>query len=110
MAGGGWAALMGLRTPGATAATTIDAYVSRPDLNPPAVTIAVPAAGTAPGSIFLAPFDISGASGAYQSTPNNQSPSGPLVVDDAGEPIWFLPLGSTTAMDVQVQTYRGRSV
>ena len=110
LAGAGWAALMGLRIPGATAATTIDAYVSRPDLNPPAVTIAVPADGTTPGSIFLAPFDISAATGAYQSTPNSQSHSGPLLVDDTGEPIWFLPLGSTTAMDVRVQTYGGRPV
>ncbi len=32
------------------------------------------------------------------------------MVDDSGEPVWFLPLGSTTAMDVRVQTYQGRPV
>lgn len=107
------AALAGVRLPGAKAAreaATVNAYVSRPDLNPPAIVFDFPADGTAAGSIFLAPFDITAASGAYQSTPNSQSHSGPLVVDDRGEPVWFLPLGSTTAMDVRVQTYLGRPV
>jgi hypothetical protein len=107
------AVLAGVRVPGAKAAreaATVNAYVSRPDLNPPAIAFDFPADGTAAGSIFLAPFDITAASGAYQSTPNSQSHSGPLVVDDRGEPVWFLPLGSTTAMDVRVQTYQGRPV
>ena len=107
------AALAGVRVPRAKAAreaATVNGYVSRPDLNPPAIVFDFPADGTAAGSIFLAPFDITAASGAYQSTPNSQSHSGPLVVDDRGEPVWFLPLGSTTAMDVRVQTYQGRPV
>jgi hypothetical protein len=107
------AALAGVRLPGAKAAreaATVNGYVSRPDLNPPAIAFDFPADGTAAGSIFLAPFDITAASGAYQSTPNSQSHSGPLVVDDRGEPLWFLPLGSTTAMDVRVQTYQRRPV
>jgi arylsulfotransferase ASST len=113
LGGAAFAALAGARLPQAGAApraATIDTYVSRPDLNPPAIAVAVPADGAVPGSIFLAPFNIAAASGAYQSTPNSQSHSGPLVVDDSGEPIWFLPLGSTTAMDVRVQTYQGRPV
>ena len=106
------AGLVGLRAPAASGVGRgeIDSYVSRPDLNPPAITIAVPADGTAPGVIFLAPFDISAASTTYQSTPARASHSGPLIVDDRGEPVWFLPLGSTTAMDVQVQKYQGRRV
>ena len=44
------------------------AYVSRPDLNPPVVEVVVPAQGTAPGYLFLAPFNISAASGTYTST------------------------------------------
>ena len=111
LAGAGWAALSGLRIPTARAASaTSDAYVSRPDLNPPAISFDVPADGASPGLIFLAPFDITAAQGAYQSTPNSQSHSGPLVVDNTGEPVWFLPLGSTTAMDVRLQTYQGRTV
>ncbi len=106
----GWAALSGLRLPTARAASTIRGYVSRPDLLPPALSIDFPADGTAPGSIFLAPFNIAAAAGAYQTTPNSQSHSGPLVVDDTGEPLWFLPLGSTTAMDMRMQQYQGRTV
>lgn len=114
LAGAAGAALLGARLPQAAAATTgaaaTERYVSRPDLKPPAISFDFPADGTSPGSIFLAPFDINAASGAYQSTPNSESHSGPLIVDDFGEPIWFLPLGSTTAMDVRVQQFQGRPV
>lgn len=113
LGGAAFAALAGVRLPAAKAArrsATINGYLSRPDLNPPALAVDVPATGAAPGSLFLAPFDIKAASGAYQATPNSRSHSGPLVVDDRGEPVWFLPLGSTTAMDVRVQTYQGRRV
>ena len=113
LGGAAVAALAGARLPRAGAAprlATIQGYVSRPDLNPPAISFSFSADGTAPGSIFLAPFNITAASGAYQSTPNSQSHSGPLIVDDDGEPLWFLPLGSTTAMDVRIQEYQGRPV
>jgi hypothetical protein len=85
-------------------------YLSRPDLNPPQITVTRAAAGTAPGMIFLAPFDISAASGTPAPVPASESRSGPLVVDDTGEPVWFLPLGSSTAMDFRVQRLRGRPV
>ena len=107
------AALVGARAPsayGRPAAATINGYVSRPDLKPPVISFDFPADGTAPGYIFLAPFDIGAAASSYQSTPSSQSHSGPLVVDDTGEPVWFLPFGSTTAMDLRVQRYRGRPV
>jgi hypothetical protein len=112
LGGAAVAALAGVRLPAAKAArraATINAYVSRPDLNPPAIAVGVPAHGTASGSLFLAPFDIK-AAGSFEPAPNSESHSGPLVVDDRGEPVWFLPLGSTTAMDVRVQTYQGRRV
>lgn len=107
------AALAGVRLPSAKAAretAAVNTYVSRPDLNPPAIAFDFPSDGAAAGSIFLAPFDITATSRVYQSTPNRQSHSGPLIVDDRGEPVWFLPLGSTTAMDVRIQTYQGRPV
>jgi Arylsulfotransferase (ASST) len=113
LGGAAGAALLGVRVPsahGERGVAALDSYVSRPDLTPPAIAISVAADGTAPGCIFLAPFNIAAAAGAYQSTPNSQSHSGPLVVDDTGEPVWFLPLGSTTAMDVRVQKYRSRRV
>lgn len=86
------------------------AYVSRPDLNPPVVEVVVPAQGTAPGYLFVAPFDISAASATYTSTPASESHSGPLVVDEHGEPVWFLPQGAVTAMGLRVQKYEGRDV
>jgi hypothetical protein len=113
LAGAAGAALVGARVPSAWAtpdAATIEGYVSRPDLKPPVISFDFPANGTSGGAIFLAPFDINAAEGAYQTTPNSESHSGPLVVDDSGEPLWFLPLGSTTAMDVRVQEYQGRPV
>jgi hypothetical protein len=113
LAGAAGVALMDTRVPlafGEAHATTTEGYVSRPDLKPPVISFDVPAAGTAPGYIFLAPFDITAAEGAYQTTPNSQSHSGPLVVDDSGEPVWFLPFGSTTAMGLRVQRYQGRRV
>lgn len=104
---------MGARVPAALAepvAATVNGYVSRPDLKPPMISFDFPADGTAPGYIFIAPFDITAAASTYQSTPDSESHSGPLVVDDEGEPVWFLPFGSTTAMGLQVQQYRGRPV
>jgi hypothetical protein len=113
LSGAAFAALAGVRLPAAKAArggAMVNGYVSRPDLNPPAISFDFAADGTSPGLIFVAPFDITAASGAYQSTPNSRSHAGPLVIDDSGEPVWFLPLGSTTAMDVRLQQYRGRTV
>jgi Arylsulfotransferase (ASST) len=86
------------------------AYVSRPDLNPPTVIVTTPAQGTQPGYLFLAPFDIRAASGTYVSTTASASHSGPLVVDEHGEPVWFLPQASVTAMGLCVQRYQGRDV
>jgi hypothetical protein len=106
-------ALFGVRTRAAAAAQTPTAakapYVSRPDLNPPPITIVVPADKTSPGAIFLAPFEIS-ATPEVRSKPASESNSGPLVVDDTGEPLWFLPLSGKTAMDFRVQKYRGKPV
>jgi len=97
------------RSPGATGAPD-DAYVSRPDLNPPEVIVSTPASGTAPGYIFVAPFNIAAASATYTSTPASESHSGPLIVDEHGEPVWFLPQGAVTAMGLRVQQYEGRDV
>jgi hypothetical protein len=58
-----------------------------------------PAVGTAPGYVFLAPF----------GSKTGASP-GPLVVDDTGEPVWFLPLKTAQAQNFRVQSYRGQPV
>src|SRR5262245_59398900 len=107
-------ALVGLRRlPAARAAagaqTAPTRYVSRPDLNPPRISVAMSAKGASTEAIFLAPFVIAGPDGSSPASAS-ESRSGPLVVDNRGEPIWFLPLTTKTAMDFRVQTYRGRPV
>jgi Arylsulfotransferase (ASST) len=118
LAGAAFASLLGPRVAvGETGSTSPAAetatggrYVSRPDLNPPPVTISVPAEGTAPGYVFLAPFDISAAGAPAYSTPASESHVGPLIVDNSGEPVWFLPMSKQTAMGLRVQTFKGRRV
>jgi hypothetical protein len=79
-------------------------YLSRPDLRPPPVVVTTPANGTAAGYVFLAPFDI------HNTTGSGPGQYGPLVVDNEGEPVWYLPVQGKTAMDLRVQRYRGRPV
>jgi hypothetical protein len=78
-------------------------FVSRPDLVPPSVTITTPAKQTASGYILLAPFDITG------KAPKTRQ-YGPLIVDNAGQPVWFRPISGTTAMGLRVQKYKGKPV
>jgi hypothetical protein len=94
----------------ATAAAARAGYVSRPDLKPPPITVAMAARHASSGCIFLAPFDISAASATYTEVPASESRSGPLIVDQRGEPVWFLPIGKETAMGLSVQQYRRRPV
>ena len=84
-------------------------YVSRPDLIPPPIAVATPDTSANGGYIFLAPFDITAAQ-SQPSGPASSSRVGPLIVDGRGEPVWFLPLGTLTAMNVRVQRYRRRRV
>ena len=65
--------------------------------------IGTPASGTAKGYVFLAPFNI-------RAPNSNLGQYGPLVVDNAGEPVWYLPMHGKTAIDLRVQRYRGRPV
>lgn len=81
-------------------------YVSRPDLNPPPITIATPPTGTAPGYIYLCPFDIGSSTSTSESVPASKSRVGPLIVDSSGEPVWYLPLTGDTAMGLHVQEFR----
>ncbi len=74
-------------------------YLSAPALTPSTVTVtSVPGAATAPGDLFLAP---------YQGTGTN----GPMIVDQTGGLIWFHPLApDLEATDFRVQSYEGRAV
>ncbi|UNX54942.1 arylsulfotransferase family protein [Georgenia sp. TF02-10] len=81
-------------------------YASAPGINPPVVDVTGPKAGTAP------------AGEANQATPgltalgvkNGYGQKGPMLVDDAGEPVWFRPLTGVDARDVTVQTLAGAPV
>jgi hypothetical protein len=88
------------RGPGS--ATGRRSYVSAPGLQPPAVEVTAPAGGTAPGLVFVAPFAL--------GKPAPDAQYGPLIVDDAGEPVWFLPVPGRSAMNFRVQRYHGRPV
>ena len=72
-------------------------FRSRPDLRPPVVEITQPARDTAPGLIFLAPK-------------RKVAQAGPMIVDDAGELVWFRPLDTEGVTDFRAQLYDGRPV
>jgi hypothetical protein len=72
-------------------------FVSRPDLRPPPVKVLTEARGTAPGYLFLAPK-------------KDVDQAGPLILDDAGQVVWFRPLDTHGVTDFRVQRYRGRPV
>ncbi len=74
-------------------------FRSRPDLSPPAVSVDRPAGATAPGYVFVAPKKGPGQ-------------DGPMILDNAGDPLWFRPVGSEEqdAMDARAQTYGGEPV
>ncbi|MGI8963114.1 MAG: arylsulfotransferase family protein [Thermomicrobiales bacterium] len=74
-------------------------FHSRLDLLPPAMTITTPANGTAPGHTFIA-----------AKVPDGQN--GAMILDDAGDLLWYSPLESTLAEhnDFRAQEYRGEPV
>jgi Arylsulfotransferase (ASST) len=74
-------------------------FRSRPDLRVPSINVNDPANDTAPGYIFLGP-----------RSPDDQT--GPMIIDNEGEPIWFLPMDNEVvlAADFKVQEYNGEPV
>ena len=78
-------------------------FVTEPAWSPPPIVIGTPAAGTAAGYVCVAPISFSSATippGRY----------GPLMLDNEGEPVWFLPLSTIVAQNFRVQTYKGDPV
>lgn len=71
-------------------------YVSRPDLDPPPVTVLRRSGGVASGFLFLAP-----SSGPGQH--------GPLILDAELQPVWIHPTG-LPAMNFRVQRLHGEPV
>jgi len=97
-AGAAWIALTS--APACKPSRSVWAFRSRPDLSPPAVDVTMQAHDTAAGYIFITP----GHGGAGQG--------GSMILNDGGQVVWFRPLQGTQgrAMNLKVQTYRGRAV
>ncbi len=74
------------------------AFLSRPDLRPPVVTVTANSPGLAPGDEFVAPYTGPGQ-------------AGPMILDPSGGLIWFKPLPRyTSATNFKVQEYAGSPV
>jgi hypothetical protein len=67
---------------------------------PAPITIVHNGGPTADGYIFY----------TQQSGPSKLVNNGPVIMDNQGRPVWFLPLTSEVAGDFRVQTYRGQPV
>jgi hypothetical protein len=76
---------------------SVHRFRSRPDLTPPTVTVRRQSGQIADGLLFLAPSSGPGRRGA-------------LIVDQDGQPVWFLPTTPVTAMNLRVAAYRGEPV
>ncbi|MHC1681508.1 MAG: arylsulfotransferase family protein [Clostridiaceae bacterium] len=79
-------------------------FVSEPTLHPMKVTINVKLPGTASGLILVSPYTL------YEATMIGQT--GALIMDQAGNPVWFRPLDSRYIQnsDFRVQSYKGEPV
>lgn len=79
-------------------AAEMQSFRSRPDLNPPAVSVTAQSSSVAPGDLFVAPYTGPGQ-------------AGPMILDASGSLLWFKPLrGSTSAAGLRVQEYQQRPV
>ena len=82
-------------------------FVTEPSWNPPAITVDTPAAGTSPGLVFVAP---TGHDAMFTSQTAAPGLFGPMILDNSGQPVWFLPLATEVAQNFRAQTYRGKPV
>ncbi|MER6143915.1 arylsulfotransferase family protein [Streptomyces sparsogenes] len=81
----------------AASASDVWNFVSAPDLHPMRVDVTAREPGTAPGKIFVAPYNLGTMVGQ----------TGSLILENSGDPVWFRPLPSTDLQnaDFKVQTY-----
>jgi hypothetical protein len=68
-----------------------ESFRSRPDLSSPIVSVTSPGLNVAAGLILLTP----------------RSGPGPLIVDNAGSPVWIRPVEGKQALNLRMATYRG---
>lgn len=81
--------------PGAGADSTTLSFHSAPGLKPPRLMVS-PDPDRSSGDIFLTPF--------------NSLQVGPMIVNSQGRLVWFRPLRTGEALNLQVQRYHGRPV
>jgi len=80
-------------------------FQTAPRLQPPQVQVLTSRKGTASGLVFLDPFKD------FAVTTPQVGQSGALILDNAGDPVWFRPAPSgQDIVDFQTQTYQGRPV
>lgn len=87
----------------ALAASALPALAGDPAIPQPAPVNVLQRTGPlAPGFDFITPTAIA---------PNPAYANGPEILNDAGQPVWFLPLASgEAASDFRVQSYQGQPV
>jgi hypothetical protein len=97
----GVALLLAAALPSSAGAVTTPApyrhFHSRPDLEPPRVTVLKRSRLASPGYIFIAPK-------------KDVEQGGPLILDNHGRVVWFLPVDRRGVTDFRVQRYRGKPV
>jgi hypothetical protein len=76
---------------------SVQQFVSRPDLKPPAVTVVQRNGAAAPGFVLMAPSSGPGQRGG-------------MIFDDAGELVWFRPVADKTVTDFKVALLHGKPV
>jgi Arylsulfotransferase (ASST) len=97
---GGAALMLALLAAAATAQAANVPYRhfhSRPDLKPPRIKLFTLTRHAAPGYLFIAPK-------------KKVAQGGPLILDNRGRVIWFMPVDLRGVTDFRVQRYRGKPV
>jgi Arylsulfotransferase (ASST) len=89
-------ALLGVADALASPTSEVMAFVSRPDLRPPRLRVV---RRGAPGSGYL-----------FLSPSSGPGQRGPMIIDNDGNLVWFLPTTPQTAMNLRVGHYRGQAV
>jgi hypothetical protein len=72
-------------------------FHSRPDLQPPRIKLFARTRFVSPGYVFLAPK-------------KKVTQGGPLILDNRGRVVWFMPVDRRGVTDFRVQRYRGKPV
>jgi len=79
-------------------AAEVQGFRSRPDLQPPVLSVTAQSAAVAPGGLFVAPYIGPGQ-------------AGPMILDASGAMVWFKALPRyTSATNFRVQEYLGKPV